>query len=69
MNLVHHYILLSTKEEKHKEIDRILLEGRMGPVVDDRGIPIPTWWDEDEENMDDVNQNMLAMGAWRGGGK
>lgn len=72
MDLTHHYIIVTTKEEHHREIDRIMLEGRMGPVVDSRGIPMPAWWDEEEENdetMDDVAVNMAAMGSWRGGGQ
>lgn len=69
MDLVHHYLLNISEEKRHPEIDRVLLEGRVGPAVDDRGIPMPSWWVEDDENMDDATQNMLAMGSWRGGGK
>lgn len=57
LDLIHYFIIEHTEktEDRKKITDR--LTGRMSTQlqrVDDRGIPIPDWWDDSETTLDTV---------------
>jgi hypothetical protein len=68
---VHRYVLTITREEEHEKITQRLTSERLGSLVayrvDDRGIPIPSWWDEDDTTASESMQTMFTMKSWRGG--
>lgn len=35
--------------------------------VDERGIPMPDWWDDSDTTQSSAIQNALTMKSWRGG--
>jgi hypothetical protein len=67
MDLVHRYLYSITKPEDRKRIDNVLLGRKMDTVIriDERGIPIPDWWQDDEDTEGAAMSNMLTMRNWR----
>lgn len=69
MNLVHHYILLSVEDaDQRKQLNKDLTGfiGNAGRTrIDERGIPMPDWWDDSETTESAAMQSMYDMKAWK----
>lgn len=66
MDLVHRYLYFITKPEDRKKIDNHLLGRKMDTVVriDERGIPIPEWWQDDDDAENAAMSSMMTMRNW-----
>lgn len=66
MNLAHRYILSITDPKEHKKLNERLI-GRIVKAevrIDERGIPIPEWWTEDDDSETGAMATMLSMKQW-----
>ncbi len=68
-DLVHFYLRqIVEKEEDRNRLDEQLTGARTGSLtrVDERGIPMPSWWTEDGDTMSTAQSQAWTLKGWQG---